>query len=402
MGHEPLADRCVMLRPLVPLASSHLMSTCPTCGASSASPTAGCATCALSKHGTDATAEEPPGARLPSNVLPIRGGTTPAAAVQAAAGAFATPHSYPNYDVEGLPDAHHDEMGAVYNTGKIRALKANGSTGSAIAAHRPPVLASEALREDLRPHEPGTRAIGLTGAGCGAAIAALGAWTLGGSLAGVALVALGAALACSALLPLRYALKATVQVALATALLAGSTVANVIGNADARSSLALPVIVLATGLLFRSWHRASHHARMIVALGILLAGAWLGWSESVDVVLGGDSRWQSWLPATTRLVLAPLLLAGLLAFMGEATTGGCAAWAAAVLAWYGAVSAIETVAAAAAEGSAIPVLEALQAGSTAARIVGALAAPMLALGIAQLLVVAASDPLDATTAQRPT
>jgi hypothetical protein len=218
----------------------------------------------------------------------------------------------------------------------------------------------------------------------------------------VALMGLGAAHVCSALLPLRYALNATIQVALATALLAGSTVANVISNADARSSLALPVIVLASGLLFRSWHRASHHARMLVALGILLAGAWLGWSESVDLMLGGNPQWQTWLPATTRLVLAPVLLTCLLAFMGEATTGGCAAWAAVTLVWYGAVSVIETVAAASTDNNLTPVIEVLQQGATAARIVGALAAPMLALGVAQLLVVAASDALDATADQRPT
>lgn len=337
------------------------------------SPTVGCATCS--------------------------GATSTTGAVVAA---VAVPHAYPNYDVEGLPDAHHDEMGAVYNTGKIRALKANGSSGSTAAAHRPPVLASEVLREDLRPHEPGTGAIRWTGAACGATIAALGIWTLGISLAGVTLLALGAALVCTAMLPLPYAVKATIQVALATALLAGSTVANVLSNADARSSLALPVIVLASGLLFRSWHRASNHARMIVALGLLLAAAWLGWSESVDVVLGGDARWQSWLPATTRLLLAPLLLTGLLAFMGEATTGGCAAWAAATLVWYGAVSVVETVAAAAPETATLPLLTTLQVGSTPARIVGSLAAPMLAIGIAQLFVVAASEPVETPPNQRPT
>lgn len=360
------------------------MATCKACGASAESPTAGCPSCGAARDG-----------------VPTPTGGNGGAVAGAALATANTPHAYPNYDVEGLPDARHDEMGAIYNTGKIKALKGAAISGPHTGGHRPPVLASEALREDLKPHEPGTHATRWTGAACGAAVVVLGLWALGTSTLGIVVMALGAVAICGSLLPLGYALKATLNVGVATILLAGSMVATVMSNSNAHPSLVVPVIVLATGLLFRSWHRASQHARMIVTAGIVLATAWLGWSDSIDALMAGGSRWQSWLPAAAHLALAPVLLVALLAFMGETTTGGCAAWAAAALVWYGAVSLIETLALAWTTGPSMQTLQRLQESDTTARLLSALAAPMVALALAQLLVVAASEPAE-TADQRPT
>lgn len=388
-GLEPSEGLWAMLQALE-LAYVHVTQTCTTCGCPIANPTPGCAGCGVERlviGGPVARAADRP--------------DTPPASREMRA----TPSSYPNYDVEGLPDARYDGMGAVYNTGKIRALKPNGTTGSnptPSGLHRPPVLASEVLREDLRPHEPGTVAARRTGAACGAALVLLGVATLGWSSAGVSVVVLGAALLGTALMPIAYGFRATIQVGLATALVAGSTVAKVLSNADVRPGLVVPVVVLATGLLFRSWHRASRHARMVVAAGIVLSAAWLGWSESVDAVLGADPPWQTWVPGALRLALAPVLLVALLAFMGEATTGGCAVWAASALVWYGLVSASEALIAAFPANGAATSIASLQQAIVGAQAITALAAPVLALAVAQLVVVAASEPEPSSSAQRPT
>jgi hypothetical protein len=333
-----------------------------------------------------------------SNVIPLRAGSSNAPTGTAGAASTAR-NLYPAYDVEGLPDAHHDESGAVYNTGKVRALRPHGIPTPS-GAHRPPVLASEVLREDLAPHEPGAAMVRRIALGCGIATAVVAVGTLGGSMAGIAVLLFGAAQVCAALLPVSYATRATLLVACTTALLAGSTVAKVTVGADEHPGLVLPILVLATGLLFRSWHRASRHARWVVATGIALSAAWLGWSDGVEAAFSVP-HWQSWLLAVARLTLAPVLLLSLLAFMGETTTGGCAAWAGCALGWYGAITLIEIVAAAWPVGASMPTLESLQQGATAARLLGALAAPGLAVGIAQLMVVAASEPTDAGDVARP-
>ncbi len=332
-----------------------------------------------------------------SNVIPLRSGNSSAPTGMSGAASTAR-NMYPAYDVEGLPDAHHDDSGAVYNTGKIRALRPNGAIPTPSGAHRPPVLASEVLREDLAPHEPGAIMARRIALGCGIATLIVAIGTLGWSLAGAAVVLLGAGQIGAALVPTTYATRATLWVASSTALLAGATVATVFAGGDENTGLALPIVVLATGLLFRSWHRASHHARWIVATGIALSAAWLGWSDGVDAAFSVP-HWQSWLPAVARLTLAAVLLLSLLAFMGETTTGGCAAWAGCALGWYGAITLIETVARAWPVGASMPTFDALVQGATAARVLGALAAPMLTVGIAQLMVVAASDPTETVNAR---
>lgn len=350
------------------------MLICNACGAPANTSTPGCPECAR-----------------PSEGAPAEGG------------AIVARQALPNYDAEGLPDARHDEFGAIHNTGKVRALKPGANTGTTPlpGTHRPPVLASEVLREDLRPLAPGTTIARRVGMLCGLGCVALGFASLEGSRGATVVVAIGVAMAGAGFLPVSYALRAALSFALGAALVAGSSVVTLLVNPGGRAFLALPVVVLATGLFFRSWHRASVHARWVVALGVVLSAGWLGWSDSMDA-LGVATRWQAWLPAIARLALAPVLLAALLAFMGEATTGGCSAWAVSALAWHGLLIVVEGVAATWPTDGGLQSVDALRFAVNAAQGLSAIGAPVLAVAGAQLMVVATSTASQPTQAsQRP-
>lgn len=344
------------------------MSICNACGAPANTSTAGCPECARPLEGT-----------------------------RAEGGALVARHALPNYDAEGLPDARHDEFGAIHNTGKVRALKPGANTPLP-GTHRPPVLASEVLREDLRPLAPGTTFARRVGVVCGLACVGLGLAGLEGSLGAAVVMAIGVAMAGAGFLPVSYALRATLSFALGASLVAGSSVATLLVTPGGRAFLALPVVVLATGLFFRSWHRASLHARWVVALGVVLSAGWLGWSDNMDAI-GGATHWQAWLPAVARLALAPVLLAALLAFMGEATTGGCSAWAVSALAWHGLLMIVEGVAATWPTSGGLQSVDALRFAVSAAQGLSAIGAPVLAVAGAQLMVVATSNAATSHPAQ---
>lgn len=199
----------------------------------------------------------------------------------------------------------------------------------------PPILASDLLREQMRPSCPGENALRrttvvLTVAG------ALGVLLAGGvhRLTFVALALLVAA-ATLAVTPMSYRGRA---IAL---FLIGSIATGVAlwqqtlhGVATEGIILAGATILLSGSLLFRAYYRGARLARVVVTLGVLALAAWFfasGGHESL-VTLGGD--WQSWGPASTHMTFGLLALLSLMAFMDSSTRGGSHVWAVALLLLY--------------------------------------------------------------------
>ena len=208
-------------------------------------------------------------------------------------------------------------------------------TGSHPAIVRPPVLASEALQRDLTPAEPAplllrfwSPVLGLLG------VAATWLLTRGHGV-GAPLCGAFAALALLGIPRMPYAARAG---AVATVAATGLVVVlwTDVGHAESGRMLVLTltVNVLAAGLFFRAWHRASALARVMVALGILLGGSFLWMSEVFTQLTMVDTAWQSWAPRLVALPFGMLLMLSLLSFMNARTTAGATAWATFVLLWY--------------------------------------------------------------------
>jgi hypothetical protein len=208
-------------------------------------------------------------------------------------------------------------------------------TGGHPAIVRPPVLASEALQRDLTPAEPSPRllrfwspVLGLLG------VCATWLLTHGRGL-GAPLCGAFAALALLGVPRMGYAARAG-----AVATVAATGLALVLWADDGSESgpqavvLTLTVTLLATGLLFRAWHRASVLSRFMVALGILLGVSFLWMSEAFAQLTLLDTTWQSWAPILVAMPFAILLMLSLLVFMNARTTAGAGAWASFVLLWY--------------------------------------------------------------------
>ena len=201
----------------------------------------------------------------------------------------------------------------------------------------PPILASDLLREQMRPSSPGANALRRTTVGL-SAVGAVGALLTGGAhpLTLVAL-ALLISMATLALTPMSYRGRA---IAL---FLVGSIATGVAlwqqtlhGLAPEGIILAGATILLSGSLLFRAYYRGARLARAVVTLGVLALGAWFfvsGGHESL-VTLEGD--WQSWAPASTHMTFGLLALLSLMAFMDNSTRGGSHVWAVALLVLYAA------------------------------------------------------------------
>jgi len=213
---------------------------------------------------------------------------------------------------------------------------------------KPPVLASDILREEVAPMAPAQRLVRMWLVGFALAFVAVGVASrmgfgppspnvLTGSLA-TAVVALLAAL-----LPAPYAARASLAVIaglvpLALGAMAEGPLAAVgyEGGLWATASLAL-VTLLPGALLFRARYRAFRAARVILAITLLLsAPAMVGLAEGAM----GDGD------LIPRLAHGAALLAALMAFcgfMGEETTGGCARWALLVIFTHAAHLALQTL-----------------------------------------------------------
>lgn len=200
---------------------------------------------------------------------------------------------------------------------------------------RPPYLASEILREDLTPSEPGRRHMNVV-----LQVApALGALAVLSS--GIDRMATWVSLAVLALLftltrfELPYQTLSLVVVGLGVGGLSFSSGWRLLmGGSSDGPLLAATVTLLAAALLFRTWYRAAYTARVLVALALVLALTWATWTSHREL-LALEFDWQSWLPALAWYVFGILCLLSLLAFMGGETTGGCDVWALGLSIWYG-------------------------------------------------------------------
>jgi hypothetical protein len=201
------------------------------------------------------------------------------------------------------------------------------------------VLASEALREDVAPREPGAGAARFIVGGVAVSFALLGlAMRLGadvtstGSGSSIALAAAGAA-AGIAILPFPYFVRALSAAILGSFLLllgiggvgplAGLAISGTQGGNVAR---VLALGILPGALLFRARYRAYPRARMVLGLGLAAA---LPFAVTRGLLLADATA-----PLLERGGAAldvAVLLAGLFGFMGEDTTGGGSVWAALTL-----------------------------------------------------------------------
>jgi hypothetical protein len=256
------------------------------------------------------------------------------------------------------------------------------------SATRPPVLASEALRRDLTPSTPAhvimrrvSVLVGVLGAlqtliwtgASGIAVPLVGAFAT--------LLALGAA-------PMSYSARAASIATIAGAGLGVASFFETIGTGRFEPLLLTAgITVLAAALLLRSWHRASWLSRALVAFGVAVCAGFLAMSQALQELPIVDPSWQTWLPQVLQLVLVLLLLLSLLAFMDARSTGGCGAWATAVLSWYVVFRGVEMLAARFPSATSVAQEAAARTGEgELAALHGAapLLSCLLALGLAQI------------------
>ncbi len=199
---------------------------------------------------------------------------------------------------------------------------------------RPPYLASEILREDLAPSEPGRRLleIVLQVAPALGAIAALGSG-IDRAATWVALVLLAGLFVLTRFEP-GYGAKMLLATAGGGGALASVSLWRMSLGAGADDLvLGAAVTLLTAALLFRSWYRAAFAARALVAGALVLAIAWAAMTSHREL-LSLAFRWDSWLPALTWYLFGIACLLSLLAYMGPETTGGCDVWAVGLWGWY--------------------------------------------------------------------
>lgn len=208
-------------------------------------------------------------------------------------------------------------------------------TPSEVRPLRPPVLASESLREDLEPTEPGRLAMrwGGTATALFGAAAALGLGEISAVVLVLAAIFLGIAALCA--IPIGYAARAISVLVGSVAGLAIDTAARVLdGGPPEAPILAAGTAVLSGGLLFRARYRASRVARVAIALGLAVVTSWVLLTLDFENLHELEGAWQSWLPVAVRVTLVPLLLLSLLAFMDASSTGGARVWAVLLVVWY--------------------------------------------------------------------
>ncbi|NNE18086.1 MAG: hypothetical protein HKN10_06385, partial [Myxococcales bacterium] len=199
----------------------------------------------------------------------------------------------------------------------------------------PPILASELLREQMRPSTPGDKALRVTTVVL-SAVGALAVLLTGGihplTFVSLALLIMTATLA---LTPMSYRGRA---VAIFSVGVVATGVAlwqqTMKGIAPEGVILASATILLSGSLLFRAYYRGARLARVAVTLGVLALGAWFFASGGHESLIMLDGQWQSWAPAVTHLGFGLLALLSLMAFMDSSTRGGSHVWAVALLVLY--------------------------------------------------------------------
>jgi hypothetical protein len=199
----------------------------------------------------------------------------------------------------------------------------------------PPILASDLLREQMRPSSPGETELRI-GALVLCVLGAAGALFLGGtdSLALVS-VALLVCMGVLAATPMSYRGRA-----IGLVLVGGAATGvalwqqNVHGIAPEGPILAVATILLSGSLLFRAYYRGAMLSRAAVALGVVALISWFIVSGGHQSLVSLEGHWQSWAPAITHMSFGLLALLSLMAFMDSSTRGGTHVWAGALLCLY--------------------------------------------------------------------
>jgi hypothetical protein len=198
------------------------------------------------------------------------------------------------------------------------------------------VLASEVLREELLPREPGRAAMRVILGLCGVAL--LGAAALGGlgdrrQLVSWGLPGLAALIV--ALLPLDYGTRAMVAFAPALPALALQALGAPGAAPDSSLVFALLCATLPAALLYRANFRASRRARVFIAGAIGIGVAWLVLPTGGAMLTRKVAGLPWALGHISALSLAGVLLFSMLGFMGSNTTAAGRAWATLAVLWSG-------------------------------------------------------------------
>jgi hypothetical protein len=199
----------------------------------------------------------------------------------------------------------------------------------------PPILASDLLREQMRPATPGDKTIRIaTSVLCGLGI--LGVLLTGGlhplTFVSAALLVMMGTLA---LTPMSYRAR-SISLVLMGAVATGVALWQqaIHGIAPEGIILAGATILLSGSLLFRAYYRGARLSRFVVALGVAALGAWFVESGGHESLVTLEGHWQSWAPAITHMTFGLLALLSLMAFMESSTRGGSHVWAVALLVLY--------------------------------------------------------------------
>ena len=199
---------------------------------------------------------------------------------------------------------------------------------------RPPVLASECLREDVAPKEPGAALLRGLAFTLGA-VGALGTAITGGAtlLPAISSAAFVAVMVIAAL-PLSYAGHARAFAFVSVPVAIASTIYTMTLPHSAHYGIrAIAVTLLAGALFFRAYHRANRSARVLVSVGVALNVLWLLSSSLLMSFAHIQDGWGEVTRAGLATVFIGLLGLSLLAFMNASSTGGCRAWGIGLLAW---------------------------------------------------------------------
>jgi hypothetical protein len=199
----------------------------------------------------------------------------------------------------------------------------------------PPILASDLLREQMRPSRPGETGLRI-GTLVLCTLGAAGALFLGGSES-LAMVSL-ALLVCMGVLaatPMSYRGRA-----IGLLLVGGAATGVALWQQDLHDIapegpvLAVATILLSGSLLFRAYYRGAMLSRAAVALGVVALVCWFIVSGGHESLVSLEGHWQSWAPAITHMSFGLLALLSLMAFMESSTRGGTHVWAGALLCLY--------------------------------------------------------------------
>lgn len=199
----------------------------------------------------------------------------------------------------------------------------------------PPILASDLLREQMRPSSPGGKTLRVVTV----LLSALGlvgvAWAGGVHQLTFVSAALLVMMATLALTPMSYRARA-ISLALSGIIAAGVAQwqQTVHGLSPEGIILAAATTLLSGALLFRAYYRGARFSRIAVAMGVAALGVWFVVSGGHESLVTLEGQWQSWAPATAHMTFGLLGLLSLMAFMDSSTRGGAHVWAVALLVLY--------------------------------------------------------------------